>query len=267
MSVDSLATGGDGDDGVSSIPGPDPATGVMLQASPAQLRLAFAVTAGSLVVVHLVLQTIRFIIDNHRLGGLLSSFSLGSDTSVPAYYSALAILFCAVLAFAIGIGARRTDGPDVKSWLGLAAIFTFLSVDEMLGFHEKLIDPVSDALDTSELLLYAWVIPYGLAGLVFLAIYTPFLRRLPTSTARRFVFAGMLFVFGAIGMEIVGGAYSDRHGSQNVTYVAIQTVEEVLEEVGIIVFIHALAEYGVATFARMSAAVVAGPSPTGDRRS
>ena len=261
MTVDSLATGCG--DGVTPVPGQDLATGVTLQVSPAQLRQGFVAAAAGLILVHVVLQTIRFIIDNHRLG-VLSAFSLGSDTSVPAYYSALAILFCAVLAFAIGIGAWQMDAPDVKSWLGLSAIFVFLSTDEMLAFHEKLIDPVGNALDTSGLLLYAWVIPYGLAGLVFLALYVPFLRRLPKSTARRFVFAGTLFVFGAIGMEMIGGTYFDRHGGQNVTYVAIQTVEETLEMVGIIVFIHALAEYGVTTFGRISMAIA--PASCGRRR-
>lgn len=264
MTADSLATGGDGGDGVALVPGRDPSTGVTLRASPARLRFGFVVAAAALVVVHLILQTVRFITDNHRLGGLLSSFSLGSDTSIPAYYSALAILFCAVLAFAIG--ASPTDAPDVKSWLGLSAIFVFLSVDEMLGFHEKLVEPMDDALDTSGLLLYAWVIPYGLAGLVFLAVYVPFLRRLPASTARRFVFAGAVFVFGALGMEIVGGEYFDRHGAENVTYVALQTVEEMLEMAGIIVFIHALAEYGVARFGSMSMALAPAAPPPGDRR-
>jgi hypothetical protein len=72
-----------------------------------------------------------------------------------------------------------------------------------------------------------------------------------------------VFVFGALGMEMVGGAYFDSHGSQNVTYVALQTVEEILEMVGIIVFIHALAEYGVAKFGRMSMAAAPAVS---DRR-
>lgn len=264
MAVEALTTEGDGDDGVTPVRGRNPASGVTLQVSPARLTLGFVTVAASLVAVHVVLQTIRFIIDDHRLGGALSFFSLGSDTSVPAYYSALGILFCAVLAFAIG--ASLSDAPDVTSWFGLAAIFTFLSVDEMLGFHEKLVDPVSDALDTSGLLLYAWVIPYGVAGLVFLAVYVPFLRRLPTSTAMRFILAGSVFVFGAVGMEVLGGAYFDRHGSENVTYVALQSFEEILEMVGIIVFIHALAEYAVASFGRMGMAVAAAPSARGDRR-
>lgn len=270
MTVDPVVTDGDVGDGAAfaalrTAPDPAPAKEATLEVTPRQLSLGFVAVTSSLVLVHLALQSIRFLIDNHRLGGLLSAFSLGSDTSVPACYSALAILFCAIMAFAIGLWA--SDAPDRKSWLGLGAIFAFLSVDEMLAFHEKLIDPVGDAFDTSGLLLFAWVIPYGIAGLVFLAIYVPFLRRLPTATAIRFVVAGMVFVSGAIGMEMLGGAYFDRHGSQNVTYVALQTIEEVLEMVGIIIFIHALAVYGVSRFGRMSLAV--GPDapdrPTGVR--
>ena len=261
MAADPPSAGGGGDDDVATDGVRRPAAGATLLASPARLTFGFSVVAGVLIAVHLVLQTVRFVSHDHRLGGLLSAFSLGSDTSVPAYYSALAILFCAVLAFAIGTYAG--DGPDVRSWLGLAVIFVFLSIDDMLAFHEKLIDPVGEAFDTSGLLLYAWVIPYGLAGLVFAAVYVPFLRRLPASTARRFVVAGAVFVLGALGMEMVGGAYFDRHGAENLTYVALQTVEEVLEMAGIIVFIHALAAYGVARFGRMGLAVAPGPPAPG----
>lgn len=231
-----------------------------LQASPEQLRTGFAVVASVFVAVHVVLQIIRFSTHDHRLGGLLNAFSLGSDTSIPAYYSALAILFCAVLAFAIA--RQQTVSAAATPWLGLAVIFAFLSVDEMLAFHEQLIDPVGDALDTSGPLLYAWAIPYGLAGLVFLAVYVPFLRRLPRATARGFVLAGTIFVAGAIGMEMVGGAYFEGHGSQNVTYVTMQTVEEILEMAGIIVFIHALALHAVTTVGGIDMAIApAEPGP------
>ena len=75
MIVESVAEGGDGDDGIRLVPGRDRAAMVTLQASPAQLTLGFAAAAASLVLVDLVLQTIRFIIDDPKLGGLLSSFS------------------------------------------------------------------------------------------------------------------------------------------------------------------------------------------------
>ena len=87
------------------------------------------------------------------------------------------------------------------------------------------------------------MIPYGVAVVVFGLIYWRFLYRLPRRTALGFVLAGGLFVTGAIGAEMVGGWYLEQHGSATPLYVAIQTVEEALEMVGILVFISSMLGY------------------------
>ena len=55
--------------------------------------------------------------------------------------------------------------------------------------------------------------------------------------------AGAIFVGGAIGVEMLGGHWFVTQGRDNVTYVALQTLEETMEMMGIVVFIYALAEY------------------------
>ncbi len=229
---------------------------VFVSAGPVLLARAFAAVASGFVVIHLVMQTIRFATGNDGLFGLLNAFSLGSDTGIPAYYSALAILFCAVLASLIATGTARRSDPDLRHWIGLAAVFVFLSIDEMLSYHEKLIEPTRNALNTSGILFYAWVIPYGAAGLLFLAIYVPFLRRLPPRIARLFLVAGGVYVCGAIGIEMLGGTVVESEGSGNVSSVAYQTIEESLEMAGIIIFIFALAEHAVVRFGRVGVALV-----------
>jgi hypothetical protein len=228
---------------------------VIVSAGPVTLARAFAAVASSFVVVHVVLQIIRFATDNDGLFGLLNAFSLGSDTSIPAYYSALIVLMCGVLASVIATGTARRSDPDLLHWIGLAAVFLFLSIDEMLAYHEKLAEPTRDALNTSGILFYAWVIPYGAAGLVFLAAYVPFLRRLPPRTAKLFLLAGIVYVSGAIGLEMVGSNILESEGSRNVSFVAFQTIEECLEMTGIIIFIFALAEHAVARFGRVGVAL------------
>lgn len=228
---------------------------VMVSAGPVTLTRTLAAVASSFVVVHVVLQIIRFATDNDGLFGLVKAFSLGSDTGIPAYYSAIIILFCAVLASVIATGTARRSEPDLIHWIGLAVIFVFLSLDEMLAYHEQLAEPTRDALNTSGILFYAWVIPYGAAGLAFLAAYVPFLRRLPSRTSKLFLLAGVVYVSGAIGIEMVGGNVFESEGSRNVSFVALQTVEECLEMAGIIIFVFALAEHAVERFGRLGVAI------------
>ncbi len=61
--------------------------------------------------------------------------------------------------------------------------------------------------NTSGYLHFAWVIPYGLAGL---------------------------------GMEMLGGKYISLAGAREVVYAVIYTTEEALEMLGIALFIYAL---------------------------
>ena len=211
--------------------------------TPKRLVQFFAAMAVCLTFAHVSVQTVRFVTGHDALLGLVALFSLGSDVSLAAFYSSFAILFCSVLSALIGVAGWREAHSQAPYWLGLAAIFLFLSVDEMLGLHEHLNDLIRSALGSGGFFYYAWVIPYGAALSIFLAVYFRFLIRLPLRTAVLSVVAGATFVGGAVGAEMIGGWYSEAHGNDNVTYVALQTIEELLEMAGIVILIFALAEY------------------------
>jgi len=50
-------------------------------------------------------------------------------------------------------------------------------------------------------------------------------------------------VSGALAMEMVGGYVYQEVGNRNILYVSVQTLEEILEMSGIVVFIFALVDY------------------------
>ncbi len=212
-----------------------------IKITPRWIAIVLASVIVCLTVIHLALQSMRFL--TGEMNGLVWFFSLGSDGNIPTFYSTCAILLCAALLALIGTADLREKKVPAAYWFGLAAIFAFLAVDEMLMLHERLIEPVRTALDTSGAFYYAWVIPYGVALVVFLLVYLRFLMLLPKKTAALFVIAGALFVAGAIGLEMFGGMQAEAHGKDNVAYVALQTVEEILEMVGIALFLFALADY------------------------
>jgi hypothetical protein len=211
--------------------------------APRRIVQVLAALVTLLVVASVIVQTVRFATGDDRLYGLVFMFSLGAENNPAAYYSTLALFFTAALLAVIGRASAEDSAIAPGYWLALAAVFVFLSADEMLGFHERLIEPVRSGLNLTGSFYYAWVIPYGAALLIFAAFYVRFLIVLPRRTAMSFVLAGALFVSGAIGLEMVGGSLASGLGTQNAGYVAVQTLEEMLEMVGILIFIHALLEY------------------------
>jgi hypothetical protein len=124
--------------------------------------------------------------------------------------------------------------------MALAAIFVFLAFDEAWSIHERLILPTRRALGTSGVFTFAWIIPYGIATLVILTPYVGFLRRLPRRTALELAAAGVTYLAGVIGIEMLGGRHADLYGERNAGYAVIVMLEETLELVGLVIFIHAL---------------------------
>jgi len=188
-------------------------------------------------------------------------FSLGSDGNLPTFYSSLALLLSGLILLAQAAVEFKQGLSDGWYWLGLSLVFAFLSIDEMLQLHERLTEPVRDMLGTGGLLFYAWIIPYGLATLVLVVVYWRFLWRLPRDISSQMVLAGAIFVGGAIGIEMLGGLAFERFGSIHPVYVLSQTIEEVFEMVGVVLFIYATSTHLVRKHGAMSLQLAAPKSP------
>jgi hypothetical protein len=211
--------------------------------SPQRITLFLTSIVVVLILVHSLGQFSRYYLGDDYLYGLVPLFTLGSEHNVPAYYSALAILFCSLLLTVIAVGRRRRRASDVRYWWGLAGIFLFLSVDEALEVHEHLIGPMQMLLNAPEQRYFVWLIPYAALLLVFGVLYARFILQLPKPTRRRFILAGLVYLSGAAGLEIVGGLYYESHGHTTLTFTVLESLEDALEMLGIVMFIHALASY------------------------
>jgi hypothetical protein len=171
-----------------------------------------------------------------------NAFDVNREKSFPNLYSAYALLLCALLLGTISLAKRTSGDRYVAHWALLGAVFLYLSVDEGLVIHEKLISPLQSALDTGGFLRHAWVIPGAVAVLVLGLAYLRFVLDLPAGIRNLFVVAGALYVGGALGMEMVGGYYlsvfGDTLGQELVT-----NTEEAFEMLGVVVFVYALLLY------------------------
>jgi len=174
---------------------------------------------------------------------LVRAFGVDSERNVPTAYSALALLFCSFLLGTIAY-AKNLDSCRYKNhWKILSFIFLYISIDEAGQLHEKLIQPLRTMLNATGILYFTWVVPIGILVVIFLLSYTKFLFHLPVPTRKLFVAATVIYIGGALGMELVGAYQASTVGEDNILYQIIVTVEESLEMLGIVVFIHALTSY------------------------
>jgi hypothetical protein len=185
----------------------------------------------------------------HGAAGVLDAgkdlFHLGREQTIPTLFSALLLLGAAVLLASIGRAARNRGRGFHVHWYGLAVVFTFLAIDESVGIHELMIEPLRDAFNASGILYYTWVIPYVAALLLLVGIYARFLQALPEATRNGFVLAGFVYVSGAVVVESFTGLVvsGSEDGERGTVFRVLQGTEEVLEIVGMIIFINVLLAY------------------------
>lgn len=172
-----------------------------------------------------------------------AAFYLNNERSFPTLYTAMMLLLCSVLLAGITLSRRAVGARYVRHWGFLAVIFLYLFADELLQLHEEIIEPLRNVLGTGGFLYYAWIIPASILLLILGGLYANFIIDLPARIRLLFITAGVLYVSGAIGLEMVGGYYASSYGEESLGFVVEATAEEFLEMLGITVFIYALLEY------------------------
>lgn len=208
------------------------------------------------VIMFLLIANVAGIISNHFFGhghlyGLVPLFNFDTESNIPTLYSYTTILIAALLLFFTGLN-ERSAGRNWFIWIGLGLIFLFLAIDEGSAFHEKFIEGLRTNLDTDGAFYFAWVIPYGLFVLVLLASTVKFLLALPTKTRNLFFISGTIFVTGALGFEMISGVFAAKQETETLLYVALTTIEETLEMLGIALFNYALLDHIVTSYESVS---------------
>ena len=170
-------------------------------------------------------------------------FGVSSEGKLPTFYSGLTMLGAALLLGLNAAHARMRGERFRWHWIGLAVIFTLMAMDEMVSLHELSSRPIREALGiTGGALYHAWVIPAAVF-LAFMGVaYLRFLVALPARSRMQFVLAGVVYVGGALGMELIDTMYASAYG-RNLIYGLLATLEEVLEMAGILLFLYALMDH------------------------
>lgn len=170
-------------------------------------------------------------------------FEFDQEQSISTWYSGGLLLIASFIIAIIAQDHIRRKRPFARHWFYLSLCFTLMSLDEVAGLHEQLIQ-FRTVFNTSGFFFFAWVIPGLVVVLLFALAYFRFTLNLPTETRFMFVFSLGMFVFGAVGMEMINGAFLSYVDPESpVPYLLLTTLEETLEKVGIVLFIGAMLHY------------------------
>jgi len=191
------------------------------------LRLYFKKTKPELTAVNEVLDTL---------------FKLTGEFNLPTLFSAGILLFAGILLLLVY--ASQKYKPFRLHWLFLGLIFIFLSLDESLMIHESLSRFIRKNIEVEGSIRYGtWSIPYLIITFLIGLMYLRFVLHLPKLTKLLFISSGFIYVMGAGGLELLEGYLFLEFGEESLLYRIVHWIQEVLEMLGIILFIYATVDY------------------------
>lgn len=171
-----------------------------------------------------------------RIIGLLD---VEAEKSFYTWYSVSLLFVTGLMAFRQADAIGR-NGPHHWRWLLISVIFVYLSADESLTAHEKLAKLGAMIVRPEGFFRYAWVVPAMALVVVTVLPLLALVRDLPRRERLLTVASGLFYVGGAVGMEMIDGKISEIWGEETIPYQVINSLEEAMEVIGVLIFIHVL---------------------------
>ena len=196
---------------------------------------------GSILVLNAFgpfLRILMYFFDFEISYGFLRLFDTAEEANVTSWFSSELLFIGAILVLMISRVKVHHSDPYSRHWSILAAIFFFLSLDELASIHEMSIKSLRNVFGVTGVFYFSWVIIAIPLVLLLGLFFLRFVLSLPRSTRIQFIVAGTLFLTGAVGFEMLGGLF---HESS--FYRFFVTVEETLENLGAGIFIISLLSY------------------------
>ncbi len=170
----------------------------------------------------------------------LRQFSLNAEQNLASWYTSLLLALGALLAWVAG-SCETAEGQGTRRfWRLTAMLLLAAAADETVSFHEVLTLFMPEVQELSPLLHFAWV-ALAVPLLAILALWClPMMWRLPRVTFWGLVAAAVLFVGGAVGLEMIAGLVIDWAGEASIAYRVVYMLEDTFEMLGCAVFILAV---------------------------
>ncbi|MEM9237964.1 MAG: hypothetical protein AAGB14_14415 [Verrucomicrobiota bacterium] len=146
-------------------------------------------------------------------------------------------------SFSIARGLRQAGKEGHRPWFALGLVIAFVCIDELCHVHETLDWILKTRLETSGAIAWPWVIPYAVLALTAAAYFLPFYLKLDRRYQWIFGLAGVLYVSGAIGLEMAEAAVTEKHGEGLLLYGILYTIEENLEILAVLLTNWGMTDY------------------------
>jgi hypothetical protein len=176
--------------------------------------------------------------------GVHNKFNMDAEVGFPAWFTQTMLFSAAALATSIGYARRKLRDHHARAWLAMGVVLLYLCIDEAVGLHELLAEPLRQTLHIQDgPLFFAWIIPAAFVVFLVSLFFLRFFLSLPVKTRLLLGAAAVTYVGGALGMEIVSGLYwSSQDFAFDETYRLLTAIEEGLENTGVTLAIVALVE-------------------------
>jgi len=199
-------------------------------------------TGALLFFIHIVFQ---FIARAYPLFGeswIFKFFDFGLEGNLPTFFSGFLFILLSISAWFCGVSDkyRGVERKDWLPWMLVSALLLFLSIDELGEIHEQLTGPMQELLGAGGFLFFAWIIPYALALFLLSMYFLPFLSRLSQKTKLLIFVGAFIFVFGAIGFEMIGAKLYESGAATHIIYTIVSSLEEMFEFMGILIVLKGL---------------------------
>ena len=200
-----------------------------------------------LLIVHSLVLVAYFLIDDQEKFDFVRIIDLDYESNIPTLFSAfLFFLDSMVLLFLWRATSLERTSPEFSyrwHWMTLAVVFVALGFDEGIKLHEYVGDMMENVVDAEGFLYFPWFIPYTLVLAVLTIVFLPFFFSLPINTRYGFTWAAVVFLLGAVVLDIVSAREADLNGTRTIYYSVVYTIEETLEMIGLVMFFRALTDY------------------------
>lgn len=214
------------------------------QAISARILMLLLSSVLVLVAVHLVLQYLNMNVfhqQNGQIYELSNRFDLDDESSVPTWLASF--LFLAISLLAALTAWLQKDNQPKRLWALMSIGSLVASIDEVAMIHEFVLQTLhvayfKDALPTG--FSNAWLVVMPFILLAFFWLCWRMWQILPHRIFVIFVVAGIVFLMGAVGVDLVT-SISDRETffSQGL----LVAVEESLELLGCSLVLFGIVEY------------------------
>lgn len=218
-----------------------------IQLSARKAALFLVVCVAVLSVLHLLSKYLAYNMSMSRFAlDLLLKFDMGAENSIPTWFSVLLLFSAGMLTLLVAGSKLRSKDKFRLHWLFLGLMLIYMSADEAAELHE-----IGSRLKLTERLgiessyfSFSWVAPAIVLVLIIVTLFFRFWLSLPNKIKLLFALSAVIFVSGAIGVEMFSADYSHTYGRSNFMYRGVLAlIEEGMEKLGITLLVFSLLEY------------------------